>query len=67
MFTPQQYRAKAAEYRKLLEGSRSPDETREFLNLEQTFTLLADNEEWLRRNAAKIVSAEQNDSVAASE
>jgi hypothetical protein len=67
MFTAEQYRAKAAEYRKLLEGSRSPAETREFLNLEQTFTLLADNEEWLRRNAAKIVSAEQNDSVPASE
>jgi hypothetical protein len=67
MFTAEHYRAKAAEYRKLLEGSRSPDETREFLNLEQTFTLLADNEEWLRRNAAKIVSAEQNDSVPASE
>ena len=67
MFTAEQYRAKAAEYRKLLEGSRSPDETRKFLNLEQTFTLLADNEEWLRRNAAKIVSAEQNDSVPASE
>jgi hypothetical protein len=67
MSTAEQYRAKAAEYKKLLDDSRSPDETREFLNLEQTFTLLADNEEWLRRNAAKIVSAEQNDIVPASE
>jgi hypothetical protein len=61
MFTAEQYRAKAAEYKKLLDGSRSPDEIREFLNLEHTFTLLADNAEWLSRNAAKILSAEQND------
>ena len=67
MFTAEQYRAKAAEYKKLLDDSRSPAETREFLNLEQTFTLLADNEEWLRRNAAKVVSAEQNEIVSASE
>ena len=67
MFTAEQYRAKAAEYKKLLDDSRSPAETKEFLNLEQTFTLLADNEEWLRRNAAKVVSAEQNEIVSASE
>jgi hypothetical protein len=57
MFTAEQYRAKAAEYKKLLDGSPSPEETREYRNLEQTFTLLADNEEWLRRNAARVVTA----------
>jgi hypothetical protein len=57
MFTAEQYRAKAAEYKKLLDGSPSPEETREYLNLEQTFTLLADNEEWLRRNGAGVVTS----------
>ena len=47
MFTAKQYRAKAAEYREYLNASRSPAETSEFRKLEQTYTTLADNEEWL--------------------
>jgi len=50
MFTAEQYRAKAAEFRVFLTNtSRSPNETREFRDLEQTYTTLAENEEWMGR------------------
>jgi hypothetical protein len=67
MFTAEQYRAKAAEYRGLLDNPRSPNETKEFRNLEQTYTTMADNEEWLVRNTDKVVSALQYDIVPASQ
>ena len=57
MFTAEQYRAKAAEYRGLLDSPRSPSETKEFRDLERTYTTMADNEEWLVRNTVKVVSA----------
>jgi hypothetical protein len=47
MFTAVQYRAKAIEYAARVKTARSPSETREFQNLEQTYTSLADNAEWL--------------------
>jgi hypothetical protein len=48
MRTAQQYRAKAAEFRALLADTvRSPDELRELRGLEQTYTTLAENEEWM--------------------
>src|SRR6266513_757751 len=41
MFTAEQYRAKAAEFRAFLTNtSRSPNETSEFRDLEQTYTTL---------------------------
>jgi hypothetical protein len=47
MFTAQQYRAKAAEFRAFLTNiPRSPNETRECRDLEQSYTTLAENEEW---------------------
>jgi hypothetical protein len=63
MFTAKQYRAKAAEYRGLLADPRSPAEASEFRNLEQTYTMLADNEEWLALNADKIIPASDKDIV----
>jgi hypothetical protein len=63
MFTAKQYRAKAAEYRGLLAVPRSPAEASEFRNLEQTYTTLADNEEWLELNAGKIMHASDYDIV----
>ena len=51
MFTAEQYRAKAAEFRTLLnDTSCSPNETSEFRDLEQTYTTLAENEEWMAVN-----------------
>ena len=48
MFTAEQYRAKAAEFNALLANTpRSPNETSEFRKLAQTYTTLAENEEWM--------------------
>src|SRR6266481_684952 len=54
MFTPKQYRAKAAQYTQLLKTTRSPAETREFRKLEQSYLTLAENEEWMADNREKI-------------
>ena len=53
MFTPKQYRAKAAQYTQLLTTTRSPAETREFRKLEQSYITLAENDEWLAENREK--------------
>jgi hypothetical protein len=56
MFSAEQYRAKAAEYAALLTNiPRSPIETSEFRNLQQTYTTLAENEEWMAINIDKTV------------
>jgi hypothetical protein len=47
MFTSEQYRAKAAEYAELMKTASSADEVGEFHKLEQSFTELADNEQWV--------------------
>ena len=47
MFTPQQYRSKAAEYTDLVKTASNPSEVLEFRTLERSFTTLADNEQWL--------------------
>jgi hypothetical protein len=50
MFTPEQYREKAAEYSELAKQANAPNEVREFQRHEQSFTMLADNEQWLADN-----------------
>jgi hypothetical protein len=79
MFTPKQFRLKAAEYAELGKMANNPNETREFQNLERSFTTLADNEQWLADNhhrvlhasdcqdASESVSAEKSDTVLAEE
>ena len=67
MFTAEQYRAKAAEYRGLLDDPRSPSETKEFRDLEQAYTTMADDKEWLVRDTHKVMSASEYDIVPASE
>ncbi len=57
MFTAQQYRAKAAEFRAFL---ISPKETREFRDLEQTYTTLAENEEWMAVHLDKTIQRRKN-------
>lgn len=61
MFTPVQYRAKAAEYGELRKKTTNPDELREFQKLEQSYTLLADNEQWLANNHQKTIAAPARD------
>jgi hypothetical protein len=65
MFTAQQHRAKAAEYRGFLDAPLSPAETSEFRNLERTYKTLAENEEWLALNANKILAASDYEIVPA--
>ncbi len=57
MSTPDQYRAKAAEFTELARAGNAPDEVREFQQLERSFTTLADNEQWLADNHDKAVHA----------
>ena len=61
MFTAERFRAKAAEFRALLTSiARSPNETREFLDLEQTYTTLAENEEWMAVHVDKMIQRRKN-------
>jgi hypothetical protein len=61
MFTAEQFRAKAAEFRALLTNmARSPNETREFRDLEQTYTTLAENEEWMAVHTDKRIPRRKN-------
>ena len=67
MFTPRQYRDTAAEYGKLLKTAGSPNECREFQELEQSFTVFADNKQWVADNCDKTVRSmkfEQMDGAA---
>ena len=56
MVTSEQYRAKAAECRAILADTpHSPKETSELRNLEQSYTTLAENEEWMAANLDKTI------------
>jgi hypothetical protein len=57
MFTAEQYRGKAAEYAGLMKQTDVPREVREFHDLERSFSVLADNEEWLADNYEKTIHA----------
>jgi hypothetical protein len=56
MSTPEQYREKAVEYNELAKQAHAPDEVREFQKREQSFTRLADNEQWLADNHDKLAN-----------
>jgi hypothetical protein len=58
MFTPDQYRAKAAEYAKCAKATNTPNAVCEFSKLEQTFTELADNAQWVADHHDQILHAE---------
>lgn len=56
MFSAEQCRTKAAEFRALLMNIRhSPNEASELRNLEQTYTTLSENEEWMAINIDKTI------------
>ena len=57
MFTSQQYRAKAAEYTALVKTADNPEDVREFQRLERSFTMLADNEQWVADNREQTLHA----------
>jgi hypothetical protein len=61
MFSAEQYRARAAEFRALLAITpRSPNESNELRNLAQTYTTLAENEEWMEVNIDKTIQRRKN-------
>jgi hypothetical protein len=61
MFTAEQYRAKAAEFTAFLANTpRSQKETSEFRDLEQTYTTLAENEEWMAVHLDKTIQRRKN-------
>ena len=63
MCTAEQYRATATEYKERADRATAPDEKREFQELEQSFSTLADNEQWLSDNHDKTVHARERPSV----
>ena len=63
MFKTKQLRAQADEYRNLANSTNVPDEARAFHKREQSFTTLADNEQWLADNHDKTVQAPERDRV----
>jgi hypothetical protein len=50
MFSANQYRAEAAKYAEFAGQANTPNEAREFKDLQRTFTVLADNEQWVADN-----------------
>jgi hypothetical protein len=60
MFTAQQYRTKADEYGALLKTAGSPAELAEYRDLQQSYTSLADNLDWLAVNVGKTVAGGAN-------
>ncbi|MGA2127063.1 MAG: hypothetical protein ABSG76_13015 [Xanthobacteraceae bacterium] len=61
MSASDQYRARAAEFAELARTASIPEESREHRKLEQSFTSLAINEEWLAGNFDKTLHAPQLD------
>jgi hypothetical protein len=55
MFATKKYRAKSKEYGELIKGSNDPSEIRKFQDSKDSFSSLADNEEWLSNNFDKMV------------
>ena len=57
MFTADQYRAKAAESAKSLKRTDVPSEIREYQRSKQSFSDLAQNEDWLADNFDKMIGS----------
>jgi hypothetical protein len=64
MFTSEQYRAKAAEFIELVKTANTPDEVCEFRKLAQSFTELADNEQWVTDHHDQILRAAEDGEAA---
>lgn len=63
MFTPGQFRGKAAEYAERLKQSNDPVQPRDFQDRERRFTTMVDNEQWLADNYNKTIHAPNRDST----
>jgi hypothetical protein len=59
MFTAEEFRAKAVEYTERMKKTAESSQLRELQRLEQSFTWLADNEQWLAQRVEKSLHAEK--------
>src|SRR4051812_15021192 len=64
MFTPGEFRKKARGYGDLVKTAIAPEQKREFEVLEESFTQLANNEQWLADNYGKTVGAAERAQLA---
>jgi hypothetical protein len=62
MFTTKQYRTKSTEYGELSKGSTDPSQIRKFQDSSDSFSSLADNEEWLANNFDKMLQGSDQES-----
>jgi hypothetical protein len=62
--TSEQYRAKAAEYIELAKTANTAKDVCEFQKLEQSFTELADNEQWVTDYYDQILHAAEGGEAA---
>jgi hypothetical protein len=58
MFTAKQFRVKAAESGESLKNTGIPSEIREFQRSKESFSALAENEDWLANNFDKIIHSQ---------
>jgi DNA-binding NtrC family response regulator len=58
MFTAKQFRAKAKESAESLKHTDVPSEIRELQRSKESFTALAENEDWLANNFDKIIRSQ---------
>jgi hypothetical protein len=58
MFTAKQFRVKAAESDESLKHTDVPSEIREFQRSKESFSALAENEDWLKNNFDKIIHSQ---------
>jgi hypothetical protein len=58
MFTAKQFRAKAAESAESLKHTNVPSEIRELQRSKQSFSALAENEDWLANNFDKMIHSQ---------
>ena len=59
MFNPKGYRDRAASYAELSKTATTANEAREFEQKQKSFTILANNEQWLANNHQKIYTRRQ--------
>ncbi len=59
MFKSKQFRAKSAKYGELIKGSDDPGEIRKLQGSKDSFSSLADNEEWLADNFDSTIHDKQ--------
>ena len=67
MFKAEQFRAKAAESAESLKHTDVPSEMREFQRSKDSFTALAQNEDWLANNFDKIIRSQDTQDDGAGE